>query len=257
MGYGARTVKLSGRAVRIIAVVLAVLGVASAVAAIVVNSITSRSWAERTETVAGVIVDARVTSGSRIGRGRDRAPLYCPIVEYSVAGTQYSLESQYCGSGRPEIGEETTVRYDPADPGDGVIESWASRWLSIVMLSGFGAGFMVVGGTAYLVARTMPRASDAPPRYGPVPGYGPPSFPAAPPGAVGLERGAVDMLAARVEQAYQALAAGQRPPLTSLELMQTQLMPVPGQGVGYDRQLVETYLASARSFLQQAETRYR
>lgn len=257
MRYGVRTVRLTGKTVRIIAVVLVAIGVAMAVLAIVVNSITSRSWAERTETVTGMIVDARVTSSSRISTGRDRAPLYCPIVEYSVAGTQYSLESQHCSSGRPELGEEITVRYNPADPGDSVIESWASRWLSIVMLSGFGAGFMVAGGMAYFLARTMPRASDGPPRYGPAPGYGTPSFPPALPGAVGLERGAVDMLAARVEQAYQALATGQRPPLTSLELSQTQLMPVPGQGVGYDRQIVEAYLASARSFLQQAESRYR
>lgn len=251
MRYGARTVKLSGRALRIIAVVLVALGVASAVAAIVVNSITSRSWADRSETVAGTVVDVRESSSG------DLTPTYCVIARYSVAGMQYSLESSHCSSDRPELGDKMTVRYNPADPGDGVIESWVSRWLFIVMLSVFGLGFIAAGGMAYLAARSMPRASGGPPRYGPAPGYGQPSFPAALPGAVGLERGAVDMLAARVEQAYQALAAGQRPPLTSLELTQTQLLPALGQAVGYDRQIVETYLASARSFLQQAESRYR
>lgn len=254
MRYRARTVKLSGRALRIIAVVLVALGVASAVAAIVVNSITSRSWADRSETVAGTVVDVRESSSVR---SRNRTPTYCAIVQYSVAGTQYSVESSPCSSERPALGDEMTVRYNPADPGDSVVESWASRWFLIVALSVLGLGLMVAGAMAYLVARTMPRASDGPPRYGPAPGYGQPSFPPALPGAVGLERGAVDMLAARVEQAYQALAAGQRPPLTSLELTQTQLMQAPGQGAGYDRQIVETYLASARSFLQQAESRYR
>ncbi len=67
-----------------------------------------------------------------------------------------------------------TVRYNPADPGDSVIESWASRWFFILMLSVLGIGFMAAG-----------------------------------------------------------------------------------QGAGYDRQIVEIYLASARSFLQQAESRYR
>lgn len=255
MRYSSSTVNMSGNAARGIAVAFVALGAVLAVAAIVVNSITSSAWAERTERVPGTVVDVRETFGSMDSQpGALRGRNYCPIVQYTVEGTQYLLESAVCGNGRPDLGAEVTVRYSPNDPGDGVIESWKSRWLAVTILTGIGAGFIVFGGLAYVLFRSKRRMVSGPVPYGPAPGYGTPSFPLAPPGTVGLERGAVDILVARVEQAYQALSVGRRPTLTSHELTQTQLMPAPGEGFGYDRQAVEAYLASARSYLQQVET---
>lgn len=246
---------MSGNAARGIAVAFVALGAVLAVVAIVVNSITSSAWAERTEKVPGTVVDVRESLSISSGEsGALRRRNYCPIVQYTVEGTQYLLESRLCGNRRPDLGAQLTVRYSPSDPGDGVIESWKSRWLVVTILTGIGAGFVVFGGLVYVVFRSKRRMVADPVPYGPASGYGMPSFPPARVGTVGLERGAVDSLVARVEQAYQALSVGRRPTVTSHELAQTQLMPAPGEGFGYDRQAVEAYLASARNYLQQVET---
>lgn len=59
--------------------------------------------------------------------------MYQPRFTYEVDGREYPLIISYSSSERVVVGEQRTVQYDPADPGDAVLDG-ADTLISTVLL---------------------------------------------------------------------------------------------------------------------------
>jgi hypothetical protein len=72
-----------------------------------------------------------------------------PVVEFEVDGQTYSVRSQnnyrwWNKYTRFGIGKQVEMRYDPADPGDAEINSWADLWGEPIILGVFTLAAVIV-----------------------------------------------------------------------------------------------------------------
>ncbi|MBA0126013.1 DUF3592 domain-containing protein [Haloechinothrix sp. YIM 98757] len=262
MSYRVGTTRpLSGTARRFVPLLLIGLG-AALLAAVVVAVVLDRSSAGRTESTAATVVEVTErTTRTRDTDGQNRTTItYCPTVEYTVDGEPFSHESGICTGSQEgnEVGDEVTVNYDPDDPSDAALDSWAHRWLAPLIVGGAGALFALVGSILHAAARTGTLTSPAEsgtgtrhgPAQGPEPAFHRPDFPAAREGTVGYDAAAVDTLIGHIEHAYRQIAGGRPPDLTAHDLENHQLATTDTPGSGYDTATVEMYLTSVRGDLE-------
>lgn len=82
-----------------------------------------------------------------------------PIVEFRTGrGERVRVEGKISSSPSPyKVGERIGVFYDPADPSEAVIDSFIERWFLPLLFGGFGAVFILVGGTMFTLARRSGR----------------------------------------------------------------------------------------------------
>lgn len=82
-----------------------------------------------------------------------------PILEFRTAGGQrVRIEGKISASPSPyKIGERVFVFYDPAEPGDALIDAFIERWFLPLLFGGFGTVFLLVGGTMFALARRSSR----------------------------------------------------------------------------------------------------
>ncbi|SNR51737.1 Protein of unknown function [Haloechinothrix alba] len=263
MSYRAGTIRpLSGKTRRFVPLLLIGLGAALVLTAVVVAIVLDRASAGRTEsTVATVVEVTERTTRTRDTDGQNRTTTtYCPTVEYTVDGELFSHESGICTGSQEgtEVGDEVTVNYDPDDPSDAAVDSWAHRWLAPLIVGGVGALFTLIGAILRAAARTGTRTEAAEsgtgaPRgqaEGPEPAFHRPYFPAARAGTAGYDVAAVDTLIGHIEHAYRQIAGGQPPDLTAHDLENHQLATTDTPGSGYDTATVEMYLTSVRGDLE-------
>ena len=84
-----------------------------------------------------------VTLESRAG---EDGSSYIPVVEYGVNGTAYQCKGTVGFSpSLYKVGEVIMVRYPPAQPGKGHLDSFPDRWLIPLLFTGIGGVFSAVG----------------------------------------------------------------------------------------------------------------
>ena len=122
----------------------------------------------QTEGVIVDLIESRDTDGDLV---------YAPVIEYSVGGAVYRIESsvRYGGLAVPDIGDIRTVYYDLDDPARAVSRGFWTLWFFPGLLIGIPVLLLVamVGVAAYrrnaasaggpVVESTMPGARAAPP----------------------------------------------------------------------------------------------
>jgi len=85
----------------------------------------------------------RTSTGSR---RRDRTSFY-PIIEFRTAEGQLIRFEGRSGSNPPSyrIGDAVRVRYNPQLPQDAYIDSWWELWSPVVIATGVGGMFALIG----------------------------------------------------------------------------------------------------------------
>jgi Protein of unknown function (DUF3592) len=79
--------------------------------------------------------------------------VYCPVVEFTTAaGHPVRFESQFgTMPATHQVGQTVKVRYEPSDPQKAEVDSATSRWFVPGCTIGMGLGFMVLGGSLFLI----------------------------------------------------------------------------------------------------------
>jgi len=79
--------------------------------------------------------------------------VYCPVVEFTTAtGEHVRFESQFgTMPATHHVGQTVSVRYEVADPQKAEVDSASSRWLVPGCMMGMGLGFLVLGGSLFLI----------------------------------------------------------------------------------------------------------
>ncbi len=93
---------------------------------------------------------------------RNRRSTYAPIVTYQVAGQTYRITNELATSPASySVGESVTVRYKPTQPGLSRIDSFASRWLLLLIAAGAGSLLTLVG--LFVLPNALPKPNHAGP----------------------------------------------------------------------------------------------
>ncbi|HSF86122.1 MAG TPA: DUF3592 domain-containing protein [Acidimicrobiia bacterium] len=102
----------------------------------------------------GVIVDLIESTDS------DGDTMYRPVVEYSVDGVTYEVESRTSSGGalRPRIGDARTVLYDPQNPGDAVLGGFWSLWGAPLLM--MLIPLLFIGGGVWAVTRVRRKSQS-------------------------------------------------------------------------------------------------
>ena len=96
---------------------------------------------------------------------RNSRPTYAPVFTYAVAGQTYRVTSELATSPASfSVGESVTVRYDPANPQAGRIDSFANRWLLLLIAAGVGGLLTLIG--LFILPNALPKPG---PPIGPTP----------------------------------------------------------------------------------------
>lgn len=79
--------------------------------------------------------------------------VYCPVVEFTTAAGQVvRFESQFgTMPATHQVGQTVRVHYDVADPQKAEVDSVTSRWLVPGCMIGMGVGFLVLGGSMFVI----------------------------------------------------------------------------------------------------------
>ena len=79
--------------------------------------------------------------------------VYCPVVEFTTAtGQAVRFESQFgTMPATHQVGQTVAVRYEVADPQKAEVDSATSRWLVPGCTMGMGLGFLVLGGSMFVI----------------------------------------------------------------------------------------------------------
>ncbi|WP_435736246.1 DUF3592 domain-containing protein [Cellulosimicrobium sp. PMB13] len=139
--------------------VFAAVGLGLVVAAVVIGCSTY-SFQQTAERTTGTVVDLDVRWGSHGSRSSSRAEY--PVVEFEADGQRYTVVSAVTGTSHPEIGDDVTVLYDPADPSDARLDSGPLNHALEVILGGAGVVFAGFG-SSLLVRGLRRRGAAAPP----------------------------------------------------------------------------------------------
>jgi hypothetical protein len=85
---------------------------------------------------------------------RREGDMYAPVFRFRLPGGE-SHEVAALGSGAPEfaVGDPVTVLYAPDDPDDFAIDDFAQLWQSAIMVTGFGAFWLIFGAVAWALSR--------------------------------------------------------------------------------------------------------
>lgn len=145
-----------------------ILGIFGAIAVLMllvaaVSSYSVISQVNREVTAPGSVVDTVVQQDSG-----DNSVFSYPVVAFTDRdGNDHTVQVSE-GSSPPEwaVGDEVTVRYDPASPESARIESWTSDlllWLLPGITGIVGIGFLLA---VLLVRRVMPQDTPDPGMYG-------------------------------------------------------------------------------------------
>jgi len=80
--------------------------------------------------------------------------MYAPVFRFRLPSGE-THEVRGLGAGAPEFaaGDEVTVLYAPADPDDFAIDDFAQLWQSAIMVTGFGAFWLMFGAVAWALSR--------------------------------------------------------------------------------------------------------
>ena len=99
---------------------------------------------EATGTVVGLVT--RVINPGSGG-------VYCPVVEFTTAAAEaVRFESQFgTMPATHQVGQTVAVRYEVADPQKAEVDSTTSRWLVPGCMIGMGLGFLVLGGSMFVI----------------------------------------------------------------------------------------------------------
>ena len=148
-----------GRLYTLIGAVFAIVGVVllGVGAALVASTVSFMASAEQTE--GTVVALTERTTSSRDSDGRSRvSTVWYPTVEYAVNGQRYSFESS-AGADPPayEEGDRVPVAYDPDDPSDARIASFATAFVAPLIVGGLAIVFTPIGGALFLKGRRIAR----------------------------------------------------------------------------------------------------
>jgi Protein of unknown function (DUF3592) len=79
--------------------------------------------------------------------------VYCPVVEFTTgAGHDVRFESQFgTMPATHQVGQRVAVRYEVTDPQKAEVDSATSRWFVPGCTIGMGLGFVVLGGSLFLI----------------------------------------------------------------------------------------------------------
>lgn len=125
---------------RVLVLVGVIFGVLGA-AALVVGGVLGAGVVERASWPS---TEATVTAVSRSRGTGSTSTLYQPRFAYDVGGREYTLILSYSTSQRFVVGEQRTVRYDPADPGDAVLDGAGTLISTVLLLVGLVTSSIVV-----------------------------------------------------------------------------------------------------------------
>jgi hypothetical protein len=102
-----------------------------------------RRFLAGSRTAPGTVVEVRV-------RGVGRNAVSVPVLEYRTPDGAVHRAESWMGSGFRgfEVGEEVTVRYDPADPSRVEVDSFAVLWGLALLRAGYAALFLLLGAGA-------------------------------------------------------------------------------------------------------------
>jgi hypothetical protein len=118
------------------------------------------SFQQTAERATGTVVDLDVRWGSHKSRSTSRAEY--PVVEFEAGGEWYTFRSAVTSTSHPEIGDEVSVLYDPADPADARLDGGLLNHVLELIFGGIGVLFAVVG-SSLLVRGLRRRRPTAPP----------------------------------------------------------------------------------------------
>lgn len=151
-------------------VVLTVMMVAGAICLVVGAKalVDARLFVAKAGAANGVVVDVagaveRVQKRSPGGDWYDEdVTVFHPIVRFVSAREQAVQFQASEGSGDPfayGVGDSVRVLYDPANPQDARLDTWASRWGDSITLGLVGLGLVVLGGLGFWLFRSPGRAA--------------------------------------------------------------------------------------------------
>jgi len=101
--------------------VILAFGLGTGIGILVSNIEKSKNWIS----VMGTITGSNNCGYSSNNNGTYE---YASVVEYIVDGVTYTFTSN-CSSGKPSMGKDFKILYDPADPGDADSGSFVGLWL--------------------------------------------------------------------------------------------------------------------------------
>ena len=151
-------------------VVLTVMMVAGAICLVVGAKalVDARLFVAKAGAANGVVVDVagaveRVQKRSPGGDWYDEdVTVFHPVVRFVSAREQAVQFKASEGSGDPfayGVGDLVRVLYDPANPQDARLDTWASRWGDSITLGLVGLGLVVLGGLGFWLFRSPGRAA--------------------------------------------------------------------------------------------------
>jgi hypothetical protein len=106
-----------------------------------------RKFLATSQTAAGTVVEVHV-------RGIGRNAVSLPLLEFRGPEGQVHRVESWMGSGfqRFEAGQTVPVRYDPADPGRAEVDTFVVLWGLVLLRTGYGLLFLLMGSVAVLFA---------------------------------------------------------------------------------------------------------
>ncbi len=105
------------------------------------------------EEVPGVVVDYTTSTS-------DGSSTYSPVYEYEFEGRTYRHERSVSSSGRPTMGDTTTMLIDPEDPSTAKSNTFLDKWFLTTLLGGMGALFSVLAIIFTVVILTSGRSGS-------------------------------------------------------------------------------------------------
>lgn len=94
----------------------------------------------------GTVIDHRVSHSDSSESGSGGSDTYCPIVRFAVDGREIEFVGKVCSSPPSnDVGDPVVVLYRPGEPDDARLDSFAERWLAILVLGGMGSVFVAIG----------------------------------------------------------------------------------------------------------------
>jgi len=100
------------------------------------------------------------TTGTIIGTRNCNERTSGAIIEYTVDGTKYTINSGVCGSQGPTVGNDIRVLYDPAYPQEGLDASFIALWLFPLIFLGIGIPSLICQCYIYCWMGSMASAVD-------------------------------------------------------------------------------------------------
>lgn len=153
MTYGGNVQTSSSTALRVVAMIFAGVGIVLLLVGVLVAFLVNQGNNERTGSAAGTVVEVneRVDRDMKNGKWTTHVT-YCPVIEYEVDDKPFLYRSNMCSGSGPEtvVGGVVALKYNPANPSDAAIDSWAGRWLAPTILGGLGTVFTLIGVGLYI-----------------------------------------------------------------------------------------------------------